>query len=65
MSRKEFQLIADVLAAQYARNPVMTTLDRYALDHVVIAMADALATTNPRFDRGKFLAACWNEPGGS
>jgi len=46
MTRKHFQLIADVLR------------DSGAAADLVFAMADALATTNPNFDRDRFLEAC-------
>jgi hypothetical protein len=46
MTRRHFQLIADALR------------ESAAPEHVARAMADALATTNPRFNRERFLAAC-------
>lgn len=55
MTRKDFQLIADVLAGDS-----FATEGRGQAHRVIVAnaFADALATTNPRFDRAKFMAAC-------
>jgi hypothetical protein len=63
MTKKDFELIARAMDdAQYAirqkENPeaIATLLDgvSYACDYI----ADALATSNPRFDRERFLTAC-------
>ncbi len=51
MTRRDFQLIAGVLAE--TRNIEATSRDLY-----VRAFADALKSTNPRFDRGRFERAC-------
>jgi len=59
MSRKDFRLIAETI-----RN--LPSFDVISLDNadcvrfsaVVSRFADALATTNPRFDRQRFIAAC-------
>lgn len=65
MTRKDFQLIADVLRTERERsrqyvtvnNPrACTELDH--LDQIAESMADALVTTNPRFNRSRFLNAC-------
>jgi hypothetical protein len=48
MSRKDFQLIAEVLATE----PETHTRLRLA-----VAFADRLARTNGRFDRARFLRA--------
>jgi hypothetical protein len=50
MTKRDFELIAAVLA----NLPEM----RVDPDTVAEEFADALATTNPRFDRTKFLTAC-------
>jgi len=49
MTRKHFQLIADAL-----------TKFQHDGGHAEVCelMADALATTNPQFDRARFLTAC-------
>ncbi len=47
MSRKDFQLIADVVASLNAEDRV----------HIAMVFANALATT-PRFDREQFIKAC-------
>jgi len=52
MTKKDFELIAAALAR--CKPSALNT----AWYNVVYALADALATTNPRFDRARFLAAC-------
>ena len=54
MTRKDFQLIADVLRDLDAN--VGAFHPGYARE-AATAFANALATTNPRFDRQRFLAA--------
>lgn len=53
MTRKDFQLIADVFNGYADEQGV--TVERDALAY---KMADALATTNPSFNRSLFLKAC-------
>lgn len=50
MTRRDFQLIAGVLAE--TRNIEETSRELYAA-----AFADALKSTNERFDRERFIAA--------
>lgn len=52
MTRKDYQLIASVLANYSAEGGV--TIER---DEVAQLLADALGADNPRFDRNKFLIA--------
>jgi hypothetical protein len=59
MSRKDFILIADTInreveIAHANHEPIGAA----AMESLARAMADKLATTNPRFDRARFLAAC-------
>ena len=49
MTKKDFELIASALRRLGAG---------HAWKDTCLAMADALANTNPRFDRARFLAAC-------
>ena len=49
MTRRDFELIA--AAVRKASENGLT-------DHVATALARALAGTNPRFDRARFIAAC-------
>lgn len=66
MTRKDFALIASVLLndrpfADGASYSGMTDWERGASDEwhtTTLAMATALATTNPQFDRARFLKAC-------
>lgn len=56
MTRKDFQLIADVLknADEVADSESLTAL--------AVMFADALEDENPRFDTEKFLRACGVNP---
>jgi hypothetical protein len=60
MTRKDFQLIADVIANVEFRDGGLSTL--------VDDFANALAQTNAAFDRKRFIAACqsstkhWTQP---
>ena len=56
MTRKDFELIAKVLRA--ARNGDIDRRAEWVTDAIAEDMADGLATTNPRFNREKFLRAC-------
>jgi hypothetical protein len=55
MTRKQYEQIAAALAAA-RRN--MSTEQFIGWHASVQAVASALATTNPNFDRERFLAAC-------
>lgn len=51
MTKKDYELIAEVIAtAWHGSGELKSSLANN--------MADALQTTNPRFDRARFLAAC-------
>ena len=62
MTKKDFELIAATLKAtrppQQMENEF--AISQQTMQHLIICreIADALATTNPRFDRERFLAAC-------
>jgi hypothetical protein len=56
MTRKDFQLIADTVAEMNKKHPEFYRIGVSAI--VAHRLADALATTNDRFDREKFLTAC-------
>ena len=61
MTKKDFELIARALRAARVPNSIGNAnkaLYNNGVDNAVIIMADALATTNPRFDREQFLTAC-------
>lgn len=53
MTRKDYQLIADVIRTSYSADVYKDLRWRLAME-----FADALAATNPRFDRERFLKAC-------
>jgi hypothetical protein len=55
MTRKDYELIADVFNDHNARYSRRTSA---ISDELARDMADALATTNPAFDRVRFLRAC-------
>ena len=63
MTRKDFELIAKVL--KEARDSSMYHVPNgsespfiHGINNAAYVLANALATTNPRFDRARFLAAC-------
>ena len=59
MTHKDFVLIAGALAETLAAGAFSAEeMHRNITD----ALADALRSTNPRFDRARFLAACRGEP---
>jgi hypothetical protein len=58
MTKKDFILLAKVVSA-HLDNGDHDQLDGIASVHVLaLSLADALATTNPAFDRSRFLTAC-------
>lgn len=52
MTRKDFQLIANVI------RDLDEVIDADALEVLADNMADALEDTNSAFDRARFLSAC-------
>lgn len=62
MTRKDFELIAralrDARPAVTSRNEEMTRERLSALNTAAELMASELASTNPRFNRERFLKAC-------
>ena len=55
MTRKHFELIAAALASE---RPAPDSDAALVWEHVRNAIIDALATTNPHFDRDRFFKAC-------
>ena len=53
MTRKDFQLIADVLKAS-STSPV----NRMVINELAVTFASELAKTNPRFNKELFIKAC-------
>lgn len=61
MTKKDFELIAAALrSARVGDNDTIAAKAVYnnGIDNASHRMADALAKTNPRFDRERFLIAC-------
>lgn len=54
MTKKDFQMIADVLARAAGGSPD----DENMREYLARAFANMLADANPRFDRARFLTAC-------
>ena len=54
MTRKDFELIAEVIRLF----PWISDAQRDVGDLIAVRLANALATTNPRFDTERFLKAC-------
>jgi hypothetical protein len=57
MTRKDFQLIADVLKPWITRDGTPGVEDALCAS-IARDFADKLASTNPNFDRERFLRAC-------
>jgi hypothetical protein len=57
MTRKDYQLIAEVIANLNADFNTDGE-DTVSLSLVAKELAEALETDNPRFDRNRFLVAC-------
>lgn len=55
MTRKDFQLIANVLNAHHNAEGVSRQVDARAL---AVSFASELAKTNPRFNATQFVNAC-------
>jgi hypothetical protein len=60
MTKKDYELIARVL--RFQRNHVVTSDDAIdQIDQLAAMFATELASTNLRFDRSRFIAACTGE----
>ena len=55
MTRKDFQLIADVLKASST-----SPMNRCVVQELAVTFASELAKTNPRFNKQRFIEACAN-----
>ena len=53
MTRKDFQLIADVLKG-HSDSP----MNRCVIEQLVLTFATELAKTNPNFNQQRFISAC-------
>ena len=54
MTRKDFEAIASAIRTAVGVDSAWTD----AAESIASELADYLATTNPRFDRARFLKAC-------
>ena len=57
MTKKDYELIAGVMA-RLSADFNNGGEDTVSLSLVAQELADVLSTTNPRFDRARFLSAC-------
>ena len=55
MTRKDFQLIADVLKASST-----SPMNRCVVQELAVTFASELSKTNPRFNKQRFIEACAN-----
>jgi len=53
MTKKDFQLIADVLKASST-----SPMNRCVIKELAATFASELAKTNPRFNKARFVSAC-------
>ena len=58
MTRKDYELIAKVLDGSAQSHAVNPFTGKCLFEELVNDFADALAGTNPRFNRETFLTAC-------
>lgn len=56
MTRKDFQLIANVLKASST-----SPMNRCVIQELAVTFAAELAKTNPRFNQQLFIKACTNQ----
>ncbi len=65
MTRKHFRAIAKLLKEHYPgvdATPTYTVPALYSWVELVRSVADMCAETNPRFDRERFITACYPDP---
>jgi hypothetical protein len=59
MTRKDYVMIAEVIKTQIELSLKFGEDDaRYGAENIAQDLATKLGEDNPRFDRGRFLAAC-------
>lgn len=60
MTRKHFEAIAKIIRQNTISNPAMGFDEGFDTGVIAVAidLADYFATTNPNFDRARFLIAC-------
>lgn len=62
MTRKDYVGLAEAINREVTRNPNPKEDSPGAvLSRVVTDVADYLSTTNPAFDYGRFLSACFKD----
>lgn len=60
MTKKDYELIAKAVYGSRMQSDKLEWQDRFNEQHQMTArwLANVLGTTNPRFDRDRFMAAC-------
>ena len=59
MTRKDYELIAEIIrVAMYTTNKYNEEQGKSWVEHIALEFSDSLRSTNPRFDRARFLTAC-------
>lgn len=60
MTKKDFEAVAAIISREAIRNPAPGFDEGYdaGVENVALEIADYFASTNPRFDRARFLEAC-------
>lgn len=58
MTRKDFVAIAEAIKDARDALGFSDSIESRVLDSMAKSIANVCATTNPRFDRSKFLEAC-------
>jgi hypothetical protein len=58
MTRQDFEFIAEIVRETIADPDLDSCVKEPLTFHMSRKFADALAQTNPRFDRARFLRAC-------
>ena len=66
MSRKDFRLIAETIrllpsSETFERDGARCPTDVVNFDCICLRFAEALRPTNPRFNRERFVAACYGK----
>lgn len=58
-TRRDYQLVADALNTVFTERKVDSTLEFKIAIELIATLADKFALENTRFDRQRFIDACW------